>query len=250
LQQLPNLDEFDAVINLAGEPIVGRRWTKAQKQAICSSRIDTTKTLVDLFAQSNSPPSVFLSGSAIGVYGDTGTEKTNETSPLIIDKNDFAQTLCQDWEHIANQAVNTRVVNLRTGIVLGNGGALSQMLPAFKLGLGGPLASGEQYMSWIHQDDIIQAVYFILEQSSITGAVNLVAPNPVTNLEFTKALGSACNRWTPFRVPKFVLNALLGESSQLLIDSQRIIPEQLINHEFQFIHNDIKSAFGNLINKR
>ncbi|GAA6168584.1 TIGR01777 family oxidoreductase [Sessilibacter corallicola] len=246
LQDLSDLNEFDAVINLAGEPIVGRRWSDAQKQKIRASRIQTTQQLVELFERSSSAPDVFLSGSAIGIYGDTGEQKVDEFSDIAHNQNDFAQTLCRDWEAEACNVKNSRLVLLRTGIVLGDGGALAQMLPAFKFGFGGPLATGNQYMSWIHLQDIVTAIYYVLDAADVSGSVNLVAPNPVTNAQFTKSLAKACGRWAPFRVPKCALKLLLGESSQLLTDSQRIIPSQLLNNKFEFAYPNIDEAFSDL----
>jgi uncharacterized protein len=248
LSALAHLDEFDAVINLAGEPIIDKRWSDEQKNIICQSRWEITQQLVDLFAKSAMPPSVFLSGSAIGVYGDRGDESLTEKSS--VSERDFPTRLCMRWESIARQAEPyTRVVLLRTGIVLAKqGGALAKMLLPFKLCLGGRIGSGQQYMAWIHYRDHISAMHFLLREKTISGPVNLVAPSAEKNREFTQALAKSLRRIAIFPVPRFVLQALLGESSSLLLDSQKVIPQTLSNRGFSFEFSKLKSALIDLLN--
>lgn len=249
LTELTTLDIFDAVINLAGEPIIDKRWTKKQKALISNSRWDITRQLVDLFRASSEPPAVFLSGSAIGVYGDQGDVMVDETFSSLPD--DFAAQLCARWETIAQEAASyTRVVCLRTGIVLdAQAGALAKMLLPFKLGLGGPVAKGEQFMSWIHIDDMVRAIEFLLVQSQAYGVYNLVAPEPVRNRDFTQALAAQLKRWAILPAPKKLLQALLGESSALLLDSQRVVPKRLLEEHFIFNFAEINSALNDLLKK-
>ena len=249
LNELATLDVFDAVINLAGEPIIDKRWTKKQKTVISHSRWDVTRQLVDLFRASSEPPAVFLSGSAIGVYGDQGDAIVDETFSSL--PHDFAAQLCARWESIAQEAAPyTRVVCLRTGIVLdAQAGALAKMLLPFKLGLGGPVAKGEQFMSWIHIDDMVRAIDFLMMQSQCSGVYNLVAPEPVRNRDFTQALAAQLKIWAVLPAPKKLLQALLGESSALLLDSQRVVPKRLIEQQFIFSFTEINSALKDLLKK-
>lgn len=242
-----NLDSFDAVINLAGEPIINKRWTSKQKKRLFLSRWEITKTLVDLFANSQHPPKVFLSGSAIGVYSDG--EKKVQTESALVEAKDFASKLCLDWEDIAVKAEPyTRVVLLRTGIVLSTeGGALTKMLLPFKLGMGGAVGDGEQFMSWIHQHDYTQALNFLLMNHRVAGAVNLVAPRPVTNKIFTKRLAAQLGRPALLPMPKIALKLILGESSSLLLGSQRVMPKKLVEYGFRFCFPTIKSAFNHML---
>ncbi len=247
LNRLDDLNDFDAVINLAGEPIIDKRWRDQQKQLICQSRWQTTQDLVDLFAKSQTPPAVFLSGSAIGIYGDRFDEELNEDSKL--EQNDFPTQICLQWEAIAQQAKTyTRVVTLRTGIVLSaNGGALAKMIQPFKLGLGGRIGDGQQYMSWIHYLDHINAMFHILTTGSICGPVNLVSPQAERNQNFSQALAKQLHRPAIFPLPKFVLKCLLGESSCLLLDSQKVKPQTLLNSGFKFEYANLSSALDDLI---
>jgi len=247
LEPLKNLDGFDAVINLAGEPIIDKRWSPKQKHIICQSRWSLTQQLVDLFTNSQTPPAVFLSGSAIGVYGDCGDQPVTEDS--AVEGTDFASQLCRNWEQIAlGAAPYTRVVLLRTGIVLAaHGGALGKMLLPFKCGLGGPIGGGKQFMSWIHYQDHINAMHFALLESSISGAVNLVAPGAQTNRVFTQTLAKALNRLAVFPLPKKILQLLLGESACLLLDSQNIVPQKLMQSGFEFKFYRLKLALENLL---
>jgi uncharacterized protein (TIGR01777 family) len=247
LESLQNLDGFDAVINLAGEPIIDKRWSDQQKNIITQSRCQITQQLVDLFACSLNPPEVFLSGSAIGVYGNRGDEVLTELSE--VQQSDFASQLCLRWEETAKQAEPyTRVVLLRTGIVLSpNGGALGKMLFPFKCFLGGPIGSGRQYMSWIHHQDCISALHYLLTVNSLSGVINVVAPNAVTNTSFTRKLARSLRRIAILPMPKIVLKYLLGESSSLLLDSQRVAPKALLDSGFNFRFTDLKPALEDIL---
>jgi uncharacterized protein (TIGR01777 family) len=247
LEDLHNLDAFDAVINLAGEPIIGKRWSDQQKDHICQSRWQVTEQLVQLFAQSKTPPKVFISGSAIGVYGDRGDEPLTEVSST--EERDFSTILCQRWESIARQAEPyTRVVLLRTGIVLSaQGGALAKLLLPFKCGLGGRISTGEQYMAWIHYRDHINAIHFLLNETNISGPVNLVAPNAEKNMVFTQVLAKTLHRIAVLPVPKIALRLLLGEASSLLLDGQKVLPQTLLNQGFVFEFNKLEPALSDLV---
>ncbi len=247
LERLDNLDTFDAVINLAGAAIIDKRWSDQRKQEICNSRWLLTEQLVELFARSEKPPQVFLSGSAIGVYGHHGSDDLTEDSP--VKERDFPTKLCLQWETIARRAEPyTRVALLRTGIVLApKGGALGKMLLPFKLCLGGRIGSGEQYMSWIHYQDHINAMHYLLNEASVAGPVNLVAPNPQTNSQFTQALAKALGRIAIFPVPKQVMQLLLGESACLLLDSQKVLPNKLLDSGFKFKFEHLAAALNDVV---
>lgn len=250
LEELQNLNEFDAVINLAGEPIIGQRWTQEKKAVIEQSRWNTTKQLVNLIKASSTPPDVFLSGSAIGVYGDTGDELVDESANA--DPLDFPSKLCLNWEKIALEAeMDTRVILQRTGIVLSDqGGALAKMLLPFKLNLGGKLGSGEQYMSWIHIADITDAMNFVLQHQECRGPVNMVTPNNLTNLEFSKTLADVLRRRALLPVPERMLKLAFGEAAQILLDSQRVAPSILESAGFSFTFPEFRPAIVNLLAKQ
>jgi hypothetical protein len=247
LQHLHNLDAFDAVINLAGEPIIDKRWSEKQKQVISQSRWQLTQQLVELFACSQKPPAVFLSGSAVGIYGDRGDEFLTEASAVQV--CDFPSKVCHRWESIAMQAEPyTRVVLLRTGIVLApHGGALAKMLLPFKCCLGGRIGNGQQHMSWIHYQDHINAMHHLLTEKSISGAVNLVSPEAEVNRVFTQTLARSLHRLAILPMPKSILRYLLGESSCLLLDSQKVVPQKLLESGFDFTFHSLKSTFADLL---
>lgn len=235
----------DAVVNLAGASIAGGRWTKARKQLLRTSRIDTTRALVGALAKMNARPRVLVSASAIGIYGDRGDERlTEESEP----GTDFLAGLAQDWEAEAlkAEALGIRVVLTRFGIVLArHGGALAKMLLPFKLGVGGSLGSGKQWMSWITLEDVVGAVRFAIENGSVRGAVNVVAPQPVQNAEFTQALAKALRRPGLFPAPAFVLRLALGEMADaLLLSSQRVSTQKLQGLGYQFRFPELPSALG------
>jgi uncharacterized protein (TIGR01777 family) len=236
------IDGADAVINLAGEGIAARRWTTAQKQRILDSRIQATRSLVAAIRRAAAPPSIFVSGSAVGYYGPLGDEVVTETAPA---GSDFLAQICGQWEREAMPAATdrTRVVCIRTGIVLEkNGGALKQMLPPFMFGVGGPVGSGQQYLPWIHRDDWIALVVWALT-APVTGAVNVTAPTPVTSREFARALGRALHRPAFMPAPAFALLLLLGEMADaLLLSGQRAVPAAAERGGFTFRYGDVDSA--------
>ena len=247
LNELETLNEFDAIINLAGEPIADKRWTRRQKERICQSRWRITEDLIYLIEKSETPPKVFLSGSAIGYYGaDSSTPFTESSEPYL---NDFSHLVCQKWESITQPVQNkTRVAHLRTGVVLGKqGGALKKMLPVFKMGLGGRIGSGHQFMSWIHIEDVIRIIDFLLFCDNATGPFNLTAPEPVDNTTFTETLAQTLKRPAVFPVPAFILKKLMGESAHLLLASQRIIPEKLSTSGFEFKFPGLQQALNDIL---
>jgi uncharacterized protein len=247
LSAFENLDDFDVVINLAGEPLVGERWNKIQKEKIKHSRWDLTAQLVSLTKAGENPPSVFISGSAIGYYGRQGEQEIDEDFAEPTDE--FSHQLCEKWEHMALQvaSASTRVCILRTGIVLSkHGGALEKMLPPFKCAIGGPLATGKQYMSWIHMHDMIKGIMHVLHHDNCSGIYNFTAPNPVSNEEFSQTLAKVLHRPCLFRTPAFVLKLLLGEMSDLLIYGQRVVPKRLLQSGFEFKHTELEESLLSL----
>jgi uncharacterized protein (TIGR01777 family) len=254
LGDMANLNDFDAVINLAGEPIANKRWSDVQKEKICNSRWELTARLSELTQLSQTPPSVFISASAIGIYGDRGEQPVDESVSLAakVTSNTlpFPQTVCQKWEELALSAASeqTRVCIIRIGLVLGlSGGALPKMLPAFKLGLGGPIASGKQGMSWIHQQDLVNLITFLINHESCSGIFNATAPHPVSNLEFSKTLGCALSRPAILPMPSFVLNTLLGEMAELLTQGQYVIPTHILDAGFTFKHPQLNDALADIL---
>jgi len=228
------LDDADAVINLAGESIASGRWTATRKARIRDSRIRATRSLVDAIAHAKRRPSVFASGSAIGYYGAHGDEPLTEQAPPGAD---FLATVCRDWEAEALRAASTtRVVLLRTGVVLEkDGGALPQMALPFKLFAGGPAGSGRQYQAWIHRNDWVSMVSFALRDTHVSGPLNLTAPNPVTNREFAQTLGRVLHRPAFMPAPAFALRLALGEMADaLLLTGQRVLPAAAQAHGFHF----------------
>ncbi|MBM4263407.1 MAG: TIGR01777 family protein [Deltaproteobacteria bacterium] len=241
-----SVDGADGVINLAGEPIAGKRWSVKQKQKLRSSRIETTQALVSAIAKAKVKPKFFLSASAVGYYGDRGDELLTEESPP---SNDFLGRLCADWEAEAKKAelYDIRVVQLRTGIVLGKDkGALKKMAPPFKMFFGGPLGSGQQWMPWIHIDDEVGLIKFLMEHESARGAFNLTAPNPVTMAEFAAALGKALNRPAWASVPSWVLALMLGEMADMLLGGQRAVPKAALGLGYRFKYPRIAVALDSL----
>jgi uncharacterized protein (TIGR01777 family) len=250
ITQLDDIDfnELDVVINLAGEAIADKRWRSSQKNEICHSRWLLTQQLSDAINAADTPPHTFISGSAIGYYGRQNEQAINETFNDC--HQEFTYQVCQLWEQIAlqSQSQNTRVCLLRTGIVLApNGGALSKMLPAFKLGLGGPIASGQQFMSWIHLDDMVAVILACIDNKKLFGAVNATSPNAVNNEQFSQTLSKELNRPCVFRVPAFVLKLLLGELSDLLLYGQNVYPEKLLQQGFIFKYPTIDRALNQIL---
>lgn len=246
ITDIQDIGIFDAVINLAGEPIADKRWTDTQKEKICKSRWEITADLVEKINASEQPPKVFISGSAIGYYGNKGDKIVSEnTTP----NKEFTYELCKKWEDIANSVKNeiTRVVTLRTGVVLtSQGGALDKMALPFKLGVGGTLGSGCQYLSWIHLDDMVNAISFLLTNEDCAGPFNLTAPEPVTNRHFSKTLAKVLHRPCLFNVPSFVMNIVMGEASTMILEGQRVIPHNLLNMGFHFEYSGLNEALGDI----
>jgi uncharacterized protein len=246
---LTALGNVDAVIHLAGEPIVGR-WTAEKKRRIHDSRAHATANLAAALAKLPVRPRALLVASAVGIYGNRGDEHVTESSSP---GSDFLSQVGQAWEAAANPArqAGIRVAHLRLGIVLTPaGGALSKMLPAFSMGVGGVLGSGKQYWSWITLEDVIASIYHVLKSDSIQGPVNLVAPSPATNRQFTKALGSVLHRPTIFPVPAFVARAVFGElADAALLGGQRVQPTVLQQSGYTFIHSDLHTAFMEMLGR-
>lgn len=242
-------NQFEAIINLAGEPI-DKRWTEKQKQRICQSRWQLTEQIAEAIRHANTQP-ILISGSAIGYYGNQGSEQLDETNHCHAPE-DFAHGVCQQWEELAKSvSQQARVCVIRTGVVLSpNHGALKRLLPTFRLGLGGPIASGKQYMSWIHIEDMIRLLLFLLNTSTAYGTFNATAPNPVTNAEFSQTLASTLHRPQLVHTPEFALKMLLGEMANLLTQGQRVYPKRLISAGFQFHYPQLESALERLLHKK
>ena len=240
------LEDIDAIVHLAGEPIAARRWSKEQKERIADSRILGTRNLIGGLREAGALPLVMVGGSAVGFYGNRGDETLTEVSPP---GDDFLAKVCVDWEreNLKAASLGARVVLMRTGVVLAReGGALKKMLPPFKLGVGGRLGNGKQWFPWIHVDDEVQLIKQALENPAFKGPVNSVAPGVVTNAEFTKRLGKAINRPTVFPVPAPVLKLLLGEMSVMLLGGQRVGPQAAIDAGYKFKFSDLDSALRDL----
>lgn len=241
------VDGADAVVHLAGAGVGDRPWTKAYKRRIRDSRLDGTRTLAEAIAAADRHPPVLVCGSAIGFYGDTGDREADEKSPM---GRGFLAELVRDWEAAAKPAreAGVRVVHPRTGVILARGGGLlGRTLPLFRLGLGGKLGDGRQWTSWITLDDQIAALRFLIDHE-LAGPVNLTAPRPVTNEEYTRALGRALRRPTPLTVPRFALRAALGGfADEGPLISQRVLPRRLENAGFRFAHPDLGAALENVL---
>jgi uncharacterized protein len=239
-------DGVDVVFHLAGESVAEGRWTTAQKVRIRESRIRGTKNLVAGIARAEPRPRVLASASAVGYYGDRGEEELSETARP---GNDFLAEVCVAWEKeaLAAEEVGVRVVALRTGIVLGNGGALAKMLLPFKLGAGGPLGNGRQWMPWIHVADMARLYLHAAASESIRGPMNAVAPTPVRNSEFTKALGRALHRPAFMPAPYIGLRLLFGEFAKVLFASQRVIPQVALDTGFSFEFPQIAGALSEIV---
>jgi uncharacterized protein len=246
----PNLERLqgvDAAINLAGAGLGDHRWSARYKQEILDSRTSSTRLLAEALAGLDPKPTVLLSGSAIGVYGDTGDRFVDEEAAIA---TDFAASVARDWEAAAVAASDAgiRTVFLRTGIVLSTkGGALGKVLPMFKAGVGGRLGSGHQYLSWIARPDHIAAMRFLLDADDVSGPVNLTAPNPVTNREYTKAIATAVHRPALFPAPSLALKAALGEFADNVLGGQRVLPKRLVDAGFEFGYPEIELALRALV---
>lgn len=238
----------DAVINLAGESLGASRWTARTKAAFVESRIGMTTRLIEAFKEWPTPPKALINGSAIGWYGPRGDETLTESSPP---GEGFAAELCAKWEAVATSAetLGVRVACLRIGIVLGlPGGALGQMLPPFKLGLGGPLGSGQQWMSWVHRDDLVALMLRLVEDDRLSGAFNGTAPEPVRNTDFSRALGQALHRPAVLPMPGFALRILVGEmADELLLQGQKVMPARALGAGFSFQYPSLNAALARVL---
>ncbi len=240
------VDGAFGLVNLAGEPIIGKRWTPEQKKALRDSRVMTTQNLVTAIAQAQQKPSVLVSASAIGLYPKNEETELDEASRPA---DDFLGKLCQEWEDAAKVAEmhGVRTVLLRIGVVLGrNGGALERMLPVFKWGLGGPLGSGNQWFSWIHLADVVGLILWALASGQVQGPVNAVAPNPVRMKDFASTLGKVLNRPAFLPAPSFALNLVLGESAQVVLDGQRVLPKAALQQGYAFRFPELEGTLRDL----
>lgn len=243
LEQIPG--RVDAVVNLAGA-LIAKRWTERYKQVLRDSRIRLTAELVAWMSRLDERPAVLISGSAIGYYGSQGDKELDENADT---RGGFAHELCADWEREAEKAASlgVRVCRIRTGVVLGQGGALAKMLPPFRLGLGGPIGSGRQWMSWIHIDDEVGAILHLLDQDTLSGAFNLTAPHPETNASFSKTLASVLHRPAIFRVPAPMMKLMLGEASELVVKGQRVVPVRLLESGYRFRYGALDKALTQVL---
>ncbi|MBD2057380.1 TIGR01777 family protein [Oculatella sp. FACHB-28] len=238
----------DGVVNLAGEPIAEGRWTPQRKQIILDSRKVGTEKIVEAIARANPKPSVLVNSSAVGYYGTSETATFDESSPAA---DDFLAQVCQAWEASASKVKEsgTRLVILRTGIVLGMGGAIAKMLPPFQLFAGGPLGSGRQWVSWIHREDLVNLILSALTQPNMEGTFNATAPNPVHMSELCNTLGEVLNRpsWLP--VPDFALEALLGDAAIVVLEGQKVLPKQTQSSGFKYQYPLVKQAIQEIVQK-
>jgi len=236
----------EAVVNLAGEPIGEGRWTPERKREILNSRQLSTQKLVEAIAKVNPKPRVLVNTSAIGYYGTSETATFDESS---VSGNDFLAQVCQAWEAEATKVkeAGVRLVILRFGIVLGNGGALAKMLPPFQLFAGGPIGSGRQWFSWIHIDDLVNLILQALNQSNMEGVYNATAPNPVRMNDFSQILGQVLHRpsWLP--VPAFAVEALLGEGAFIVLQGQQVLPKRTLESGFQYQYSDLQPALHQIL---
>lgn len=236
----------DAVVNLAGEPIAEERWTPERKQELLNSRKLSTQKIVEAIAKANPRPTVLVNASAIGYYGTSETATFDENSPP---GQDFLSQICQEWEGEAGKVkdVGVRLVILRFGIVLGNGGALGKMITPFKLFAGGPIGSGRQWFSWIHIDDIVSLIIQALTKQTMDGVYNATAPNPVRMNDLSTTMGEVMNRpsWLP--VPSFALEAMLGDGAKVVLEGQQVLPKHTLESGFQYQYTNLESALRQIL---
>jgi uncharacterized protein len=244
-----DFENIVGVINLAGASIAGKKWSDEYKKVILESRIKTTGKLVSLISKAQKAPKCFINASAVGYYGDRGDEILSEKSSKGMG---FLAKVCSEWEKEAVKASKyTRTVMSRIGVVLDkNEGALAKMLLPFRLFIGGPLGSGEQYFPWIHIKDIVGLFVFAIENDSVEGPVNFAAPNPVTMKEFSSQLGRSMSRPAFFKVPEFALKLMLGESAEMLTNSQRVQPEKALKLGYNFNYSEISPALNELMQRK
>lgn len=243
------LEGMDIVVNLAGESVIGEKWTEKRKSELRSSRIDFTRDIVNEFVKMKVKPKIFLQGSAIGYYG-----MHEAANPIFSEDGqageDFLAKLCVDWENQALHAkdLGIRTILVRTGIVLSpESGALQQMLLPFKMFVGGPLGTGKQFMSWIHIQDMVKGIIFLINQTSAEGAFNFSAPSPVSNAEFSSILGNVMSRPSLFPVPSLAIKTLYGEGAEVILKGQNVVPTKLLNLGYSFAFPNLKSALENLL---
>lgn len=249
IHQLSELEKssVDAVINLAGAGIADQRWSAARKKELVNSRVTTTQQLVKWMTAQESPPKTLLSASAVGFYGEQGDREITETTAPT---PGFTHDLCAAWEAAAQEAeaLGVRVCRVRTGVVLDQGGgSLKKMLPAFKMGLGGPLGSGKHWFPWIHRADIARIYLWLLENPEQQGAFNASAPRPVTNAEFTRSLGRALKRPAVLPMPELMLKVMFGEMAELLLVSDRMLPARLQEAGFEFHYPELDTALNAIV---
>lgn len=240
--ELGAAERVDAVVNLAGEPIADARWSAARKRLLAASRIDLTRDLVAWMARAERRPAVLVSASAIGFYGDQGDTPLSEDSAPA---PEYQHDLCRAWEEAARgaEALDVRTVVLRIGVVVGRaGGFLQKMLPPFRLGLGGPVGHGRQWMSWVHRDDVIGMIAWALEREDLRGVLNATAPAPVTSREFARTLGAVLHRPAVLPLPAPVLKLAFGEMSRLLLTGQRVLPARAEREGYQFRYPVLEAA--------
>lgn len=238
--------ESDVVINLVGENLFGQRWTESVKKSIYNSRIDSTKKLIGAMRKSESKPSLFISGSAVGIYGDSGDQLLDESSPL---GNDFLANVCKDWETESKKAeeLGVRVVNPRIGIVMEkDGGFLQIMKLPFLFFVGGPIGDGEQYVPWVHMDDLVRALIYPIEYEELSGPYNVCSPQPESMNRIAHALGNVLNRPSFFRVPEFAMKTLLGEAADPTLASLNVQPKVLQISDFEFKFEDVEEALADI----
>jgi uncharacterized protein (TIGR01777 family) len=248
IQNLNQSDfDYDIVINLCGEPI-SCRWSEAKKQKIYDSRIKITEELTQKILSAKKSPKLFISGSAVGFYGASDSQIFDEDA-MPTKQNLFSKKVCVDWEEKAKPAAKkTRLVLLRTGVVVGkNGGILNKLLPIFKLGLGGRVGLGNQYLSWVHLDDVVGIISYLINNQNISGAVNLTSPNPATNQEFSSTLAKTLKRPCFFNTPAFVLKVVYGEmAEELLLGGQKVLPKKILQAGYKFKFENLDEALKSL----
>lgn len=244
LKEISADSQIDAVVNLAGEPILDRRWSDKRKKLLYDSRLDTTAAVVDLINRLSAKPEVLVSGSAIGYYGSQPDDRMLDENSE--GRNGFTHKLCADWENRALevQRLGVRVCLLRTGVVLGHGGAMKRMLPPFKMALGGPIGNGRQWFSWIQLEDMVSVIDFLLQHQVLSGVFNATAPEPVTNAQFSKQLGKVLGRPAILPMPAFVMKMALGEGAELLCEGQRVVPVRLQQAGFEFRYPQLDKALA------
>lgn len=241
------ISQQDVVINLVGENLFGQRWTEEVKKNIYNSRIENTRKLVEAMIASDTRPELFISASAVGIYGDNGDKKLTETNKP---GDDFLANVCKDWEKESQRAAEygVRVVNPRIGIVLGKeGGILSKMVPAFKFFVGGPVGSGDQYIPWIHIDDLCRAILYPLENDQFKGAFNACSPSPETMKNLAQTIGKVLNRPAFFKVPETMIRLILGEAADPIAGSLRVYPARLSDADFDYKYEDLELALADVL---